>query len=119
MEILQKIRRFFHRRRRREDVFSYHDGHALRRIDPLQALLDLEKHYPQNALLKDDCFAAERNDTEAILRLTKAVQDVFAVKQYDGASQAGLTLAQQLNLLTLFLTYLAEIKKKLAPSPTS
>lgn len=116
---LKRLLNRLFRRRLRTDLFVYHNGRRRRAIDPLKAIIVMEESYPQIAMLREDCHAADRNDSPAMLRLVAAAKAMFSTHEYDPDTGRGLTLSQHLALLTQFLSYLGEIKKKHETSPTS
>lgn len=116
---------------RRDDrcLFHYWDGVKQRSIDPVVAHRGLWRDKICN--FADDgplsCNPKDQNGNpvfpiEAVIEAEDRVRDlgrrVFGVKAY-GDGQPGLTCMELDELMSRFVVFSAELKKKLAPLPTS
>lgn len=102
-------------RDRRREIFRFHDGIRRRRIDPIPTIIALESHELFNP--RDDPRLLESGDTDASLRVSQAVREVFGIQQLNDRGK-GLTMTEQLAVLTRFYLFLEMLKKKSSPSPT-
>lgn len=102
-------------------IFKFWDGSRDRKIDPLEV---------QSALTSIDDFDLDTDmklaqtsgpgATDALRRVISAVQCAFRVVPYDeGPPEVGLTGAECMTLLFDFAHFVADLKKKYAPSLTS
>jgi hypothetical protein len=110
------IRNLLSRRASRRDIFTYHDGHQARSIDPWAALLDLwtDPEHDINLVLA----GSARGEPEAQRQLEAMVRRVFAIPEFDPATQRGLTILELHELHARFSRYIRDLKKKLATPPT-
>jgi len=98
-------------------IYTYWDGHTWRRADPMDIWIQLQEHPEYNAEVHAPLVDA--GDTEAIQVTCEAVRDVFGVADYDPEGGTGLTLGEQIGLLTDYYLYLEEQKKTAASWRTS
>ena len=114
--MLQRLRALLSRPSTRRDIFTYHDGHQARSIDPWAALLDLwtDAEHDINLVLA----GSARGEPEAQRQLEAMVRRVFAIPEFDPATQRGLTLLELHELHARFSRYIRDLKKKLATQPT-
>lgn len=111
------------------EIFTYFDGEKIRYADPIACwrsiwnhpTIDLAHEFKVTAnpkmadgerpYTKEEMFAAED-------RIRELMRDVFKLKPWSEESP-GLTVGETDNLLTAFMAYVTDIKKKLSPSVTT
>jgi hypothetical protein len=110
------------------ELFVYWDGQKQRRIDPLVAwrrmMADPECNFAQdfqvamNPAKKDGTpFYPDALVDEAEQRLLRLTRETFDVTAW-AENEAGLTVAETIDLLGDFLRFRVELKKKRSTSPT-
>lgn len=92
-------------------IYRYFNGERMVSADPMRLWLDLQEHPEYNAEVH--ASLVDQGDVEATQVATKAVRDVFGVRSFDPHGRKGLTLGEQISLLTDFYLYLEEQKKTL------
>lgn len=93
----------------RSGLFRFNDGLKNRSIDPIATLLALEGH--KELLPYRHPEQARNGNKEAIRICTDAIKDSFGVVAFSDPKLPGLTVAEMLDLLNVFLYY-CEIQKK-------
>jgi len=108
------VKRWAERRRQRaRGLFKYHDGTRTRRADPAEIWRKLLNH-PEMAF-EEMLPLAEQGTMPEREIVIKALCEVFDVKQYDDATQTGLTEWEILQLVGDFDEYLDWLKKNTSP----
>lgn len=98
-------------------IYRYWNGERIVSADPMQLWLDLQEHSEYNAEVHAPLV--DQGDVDATRITAGAVRDVFGVRSFDPHSRKGLTLGEQISLLTDFYLYLEEQKKTLESTLTS
>jgi hypothetical protein len=94
-------------------IFTFWDGSAHRRMDPLPIWYALWQTPDIEATIK----RAIKNEMEAIIELTAVGRKLLNLQPYDPVTGSGLTELATLNLIGNFLAYCDELKKKVGPLP--
>jgi hypothetical protein len=111
-------------RRRRCNIFRFHDGIRNRAIDPLVAWRAMWEHptcnpnsdfEPAVGIAPDG--SPSKYDPAAQDRVLDMAREMFALRAYSEDSP-GLTIEETFNLLWSFMNYMNALKKKPAVSPT-
>lgn len=95
-------------------IFTHTVAGITVRVDPLETLFHL-RDFPGFDWSRDP-IAADEGDSAAMARTMKAVGSAFGV---DSLANGGLTMTERMELLLAFSQWCEQLKKTLAPLPTS
>lgn len=106
-------------RRDKREIFEYWDGQSTRRADPLllwrnmlsSTTCSAERDLPAAFGFGEEGKAVEY-DAESESRVLALTLELFEITAYSEDNPTGLTIAERLELLTSFLQYMGELKKK-------
>lgn len=98
---------------RRRAVFSFWDGHCVRRCDPMVVIRSLKSHptFDWSTTPKLLTSSNEELALEAMSLTVDAVRTAFAIAP-PNADGVGLTELECVDLLSAFVGYLGTVKKK-------
>jgi len=107
------FRRWWYRRLRKALLFSYWDGHRLRKEDGER----LWRRLRTNKTLTDPVIEAgvQKDDPDAVESYLEATAELFKVERYNAETGIGLTDAELADLLVRFLNWVSQ--KKTKPNP--
>ena len=95
-------------------IFSFHDGHAQRSIDPLAAWNQLWTDPDGLAVALPE---AAKGSPEAQALVEGMVSRAFGLTPFDPATRQGLTKLEIHQLLDRYLGWMADLKKKIDRLP--
>jgi hypothetical protein len=97
---------------RKRGIFRFWDGRKYVRVDPLLALDKLVSD-PDMDLVRDFKLSEEGN-MEATKRLVAGAERAFGMKGYE---EGGLTITEAVSVLSEFILWMHELKKKVDSIP--
>lgn len=111
--MIRLLRQWFWRQRRL--IFRFNDGSKIVAVDPISIAIAIHEH-PK--FLPRHLREAADGDRESQAIVANAARDVFGVTRFDGY-KTGLTVAERIELMMAFDTYLNALKKNTGHSLTS
>lgn len=106
----------FWKKKAKRELFRYHNGKSLVYADPLKTWskiwddpetdLETEVQLLESDAVDDKAQAAAFND---VVSLSKRV---FGLHELNAATGAGMTQKEMIDVLSRFITYMTDIKKK-------
>jgi hypothetical protein len=109
--MFNRIRQYFHSRRRL--IFRFNDGSRIRGVDPIETSVALHNH---ESYLPRHLKEAASGEREAQRIVAQTACDVFGVSRFDGY-KTGMTVAERIELMFAFDTYIEVLKKNIGLSP--
>lgn len=106
-------------------IFEFWDGSKDVRLDPLQvqaellAVPDFEANLKLSQLESEEAQGEARKAFQELIPRLRKVFQVEEYRQLDNGRDVGLTQGEVMGVLVAFLNFLADVRKKLVPSPTS
>lgn len=103
------IRRWVWNRRRL--IFRFYNGSKVVAVDPITIATELHEHKEYLPKYLED---AAKGDVEAQRIVANTACEVFGVTRFDGY-KSGMTVAERIDLMFKFDTYLLALKKNINP----
>lgn len=113
--MLTKIRSLLAGKENRR-LFAFNDGQRKRSVDPLAVWCSLQDD--PAFVLERDLYLVDQGNVNAIRVTTAAVRRAFGLSAWSEES-GGLTEAECIALLSLYLDYMSALKKNTSGQPTS